>query len=171
MLLSLLCNVLFICFACNEHSLFMLLTSFAFLSIKKIKLRKSIFTYLFHVFKFCYTDSTCPNTQKPLTALAETLKFTKFTVIGEAVNSTKKPLLIQSWTVNCHDGIVCPMLNDNWLVYVFKSCCVMVKFFCNFVTGKIVLDLFQNNVPLDSLRLKWVCQWFKQIFNVSGDCR
>ena len=25
----------------------------------------------------------------------------------------------------------------------------MVKFFYNFFTGKIILDLFQNNMPLD----------------------
>ena len=83
----------------------------------------------------------------------------------------KKTLLIQIWTVNCCNRIVCPILNDNWLVYVFKSCCVMVKFFYNFFTGKIVLDLFWKNVPLESLRLKWVCPWFKQYLNVSGHCR
>ena len=36
------------------------------------------------------------------------------------------------WTVNGHNEIVCPILNDNWLVYVFKSWCVTVKFFYNF---------------------------------------
>ena len=33
------------------------------------------------------------------------------------------------WTVNFCNRIVCPILNDNWLVYVFKSWCVAVKFY------------------------------------------
>ena len=153
MLLSLLCNVLFMYFACNDNSLFKLLTNFAFCQLKKLNK-----DYIFLPTCFTFLNSVrltpfCPNTQKPFAGPLANTKVYKFTLIGEAWNSMKKPILIQIWTVNCCDRIVCPILNDNWLVYVFKSCCVVVKFFYNFFTGKIILDLFQNNVPLESLRL------------------
>ena len=61
-----------------------------------------------------------PNTQKPLAAPLANTEVYKIHCHWWSVKQYEKPLLIQIWTVNCHDRIVCPILNDNWLVYVFN---------------------------------------------------
>ena len=65
-------------FACNDHSLFMLLSSFAFLSIKKLNKEYIFLPMCFTFLNSVRSTSPHPNTQKPLGAPLANTEVYKF---------------------------------------------------------------------------------------------
>ena len=113
--------------------LIMILLCFTAIPVLSICLQTKIVTYwyLFHVLNSVRLTSPHQNTQKSLAAPSANTEVYKIHCHWWSMIQYEKPLLIQMWTINCCSGIVCPILNDNWLVYIFKYWCVTVKFFYN----------------------------------------